>query len=418
MTRKILAIAVAATLTMLSCDSDSTKAQKQKAQKHVLRATQKISYEVKEFTIEKNNALVDLFINIGLDKTKAHQCALKFSSVIDPRSLRPGQKYKVTFLGDSPRKLELELNKAKKASINIETMQAQLIEKKTETTAKFATFKITSSLWESAISAGFDPALVDSLADIFAWDIDFNVELRSGDEFSMIYEVTSLQSGEAVSYGRILAAHGNVSGKERWAIWYRCGKNEGYYDLEGKSLKKAFLRSPLRFTRISSKFSHARYHPILRIVRPHLGVDYAAPTGTPVWSVADGTVTYAGWKGGYGKFVEIRHVSGYSTTYGHFSGFAHGVKKGARVRQGQTIGYVGATGQATGPHLDFRMKKNGKFVNPLSQPNVKMPPLAAECSSDFLSRSVELAALLTSEDKDALSLWYIVREKGEASEGG
>lgn len=416
--RKILVVAVAAMLTMLSCKSNSTKTQEQKGQKLKLQATQIASYNIKEFTVKENNALVDLFINIGLDKAKAHQCAQNFSSAADPRSLKPGQKYKAVYLGGSPKRLELELSKAKKALFDIETMETRIIEKKTETTAKLATIKIESSLWESAINAGFDPVLVDRLADIFAWDIDFNVELRTGDEFSMIYEVTSLQDGEVVNYGRILAAYGNVNGKQRWAIWYKCGENEGYYDLEGKSLKKAFLRSPLRFTRISSRFTHNRYHPILRIVRPHLGVDYAAPQGTPIWAVADGTVVFAGWKGGYGKFIEIRHASGYSTTYGHLSGFAKGIKVGARVKQKQIIGYVGSTGLATGPHLDFRMKKNGKFVNPLSQPNVKIPPLAKECSADFLARSAELAAFLTSKDIDALSLWYIAREKGKSNEGG
>jgi len=416
--RKVVAITLAILFAICSSNCKSEKAKEKKRLKFVLKSAQKPNMEIEEFTVEKNSALVDLFLNTGLDKKKAHLCALKFSEIVDPRSLKPGQKYRVTYVNSEPQRLDLKLSNAKKAVINLETMETQSIERKTKTTAKFASFKVANSLWESAINAGFAPELVDRLADIFAWDIDFNVELRPNDEFSTIYEVTTLENGEAVSYGRILAALGKVNGRDYWAILCRCGKTEGYYNLDGKSLKKAFLRSPLRFTRISSRFTYHRLHPIFRIMRPHLGVDYAAPQGTPVWAIGDGTVVYAGWKGGNGRFIEIRHFSGYSTTYGHLSSIARGVKTGAHVKQGQTIGYVGATGIATGPHLDFRMKKNGKPINPLSQPNVKMPPLSVECLPPFFERSLELAALLTSDDHDALSLWYLARERGEPNEGG
>jgi murein DD-endopeptidase MepM/ murein hydrolase activator NlpD len=231
--------------------------------------------------------------------------------------------------------------------------------------------KIESSLYESMIQLGQSPELTMSFADIFAWQIDFLTEPRPGDTFKLIWEKFYKQ-GEEFSDGRILAAQYLGEGTNHTAIFFEDSEgNEGYYSLKGESLRKEFLRSPLNYRRISSYFSYRRFHPILKYYRPHLGIDYSAPKGTPVASIGDGLVIYAGWKGDYGKFVKVRHTNGYYSSYGHLSGYGKGIRKGVKVKQGQVVGYVGATGLATGPHLDFRVIRNGKFVNFLK---IQIPP--------------------------------------------
>ncbi|MFH1136139.1 MAG: M23 family metallopeptidase [Pseudomonadota bacterium] len=234
--------------------------------------------------------------------------------------------------------------------------------------------RIKNSLWESAVgSCDLDPELIMSFADIFAYDVDFFTEVQEGDEFSLLYE-ENYQGGRRVGSGRILAARFVTGGEVKEAFFHEDARRQsGYYDAEGRSLKKMFLKSPLQYRRISSYFSRSRLHPILKIRRPHLGVDYSAPTGTPVEALGSGVISFAGRKGGYGNFIVINHGSNFTTMYGHLSGFARGIKKGVRVNQGQLIGFVGATGLATGPHLDFRVQEKGSFIDPLS---VRMKPAA------------------------------------------
>jgi murein DD-endopeptidase MepM/ murein hydrolase activator NlpD len=249
---------------------------------------------------------------------------------------------------------------------------------------------IEESLYQSAMAEKIDFELAMALADIFAWDIDFFVDLRPGDRYAFMYE-KHYRDGKVVGNGRITAAHFSTDSIDHRAYRYRVtGRGADYYDKEGNSLRKQFLKSPLRYSRISSGFSKRRLHPILKIYRPHPGIDYAAPTGTPVVSLGDGRVTYKGWKNGYGKFIVIRHNNRYTTTYGHLSRYASGLTKGASVNQGQVIGYVGATGLATGPHLDFRMKKDGRFVDPRKVSFPAARPVPAEHMSDFKERVAKL----------------------------
>lgn len=219
--------------------------------------------------------------------------------------------------------------------------------------------EIKDSLWMSMRQQGLSPQLIMNFSDIFAWNIDFLTEPRNGDTFSVVVEEQTTPKGK-VSDQKILAAlyKGRQTG-EQTAIYFE----KDYYQPNGKSLRKAFLRAPLNFRRISSGFSRKRFHPILRIYRPHLGIDYAAPTGTPVVSLGEGKVIFKGWKGGYGRFIKVRHNRTYTTCYGHLSRYAKKLKVGQKVKQGQVIGYVGSSGLSTGPHLDFRVIKNKKFVN-------------------------------------------------------
>jgi murein DD-endopeptidase MepM/ murein hydrolase activator NlpD len=222
--------------------------------------------------------------------------------------------------------------------------------------------EIHSSLFEAMDAAGEQDSLTIAFAEILAWEIDFYKDVREGDRFKVVAE--KLYKGDQfIQYGPIRALEYQRGEKVIQGIRYK----EGYYNEKGISLRRAFLKVPLRFSRISSKFSRARKHPILGGVRPHFGVDYAAPPGTPIWAVADGTVTSCGWSGGFGNLVTLRHMSGYTTYYGHLSGFGPGIRKGARVRQKQIIGYVGSTGLSTGPHLDYRLAKDGHFRNPLRE---------------------------------------------------
>jgi murein DD-endopeptidase MepM/ murein hydrolase activator NlpD len=229
---------------------------------------------------------------------------------------------------------------------------------------------LNTSLSEDMYHFGVGDALVAKLADIFAWDINFFIDPRKGDRFEVLFE-KYYREGRFVAYGNILAAKYVNAGREMYAIAFDDPDDGlGYYDLDCKSVQKQFLKAPLRFQRVSSGYSYHRRHPVLGIVRPHLGIDYAAPTGTPVYAAADGVVRTAGWNDGYGKFVRIAHGGSYQTCYGHLHQIRPGIRRGVRVKQGELIGRVGATGLATGPHLDYRMRMGARFVNPLT---VRLP---------------------------------------------
>lgn len=241
---------------------------------------------------------------------------------------------------------------------------------------------IESSLYVSITEAGGSPQLVNELADIYAWVIDF-FGLQKGDAYKLVYTTYEVQ-GQPAGFGEIKAASFTHLGRENLAFRYNQGKGPEYFDECGNSLRKTFLKAPLRFSRISSRFSYSRLHPILKIRRPHLGVDYAAPRGTPVVSVGDGVVVSVSYSGGAGRMVKIQHNSNYLTAYLHLSGYGPGIEAGATVQQGQVIGYVGSTGLSTGPHLDFRFYKNGVPVDPLKIEPGSADPIKPELHGAYL----------------------------------
>jgi murein DD-endopeptidase MepM/ murein hydrolase activator NlpD len=255
-----------------------------------------------------------------------------------------------------------------------EDLEADLVTRSYETRAAVVTGRIESSLFEAVEAAGEGDELAVDLADIYAWDVDFNTEIQPGDSFRVVFEKQFLE-GTFVRNGSILAAELTRGDRVLRAFRHEGAGGAGYYDAEGRPMRRAFLRSPLHFTRISSRFGRSRLHPILNVRRPHLGVDYAAPTGTPVSATGDGVVIAAGWDGGLGRSVRIRHPNGYETLYGHLSRIA--VRRGQRVSQGTRIGAVGATGLATGPHLDYRMRRDGRFIDPLRLRSAPAEPVAA-----------------------------------------
>lgn len=255
---------------------------------------------------------------------------------------------------------------------------------------------VDHSLFQAIEEGGGSAQLVFGLVDIFASEFDFAADAQPGDRLRMLVE--KRYAGEDfVDFGRIIAAQYLSDARMLTAIGFERNHTFGHYDLEGRSLRKTFLKSPLEFTRITDAFSYARLHPILGGVRPHLAVDYGAPLGTPVHSVAAGVVVDAGWQGGYGNSVRVRHEAGYETMYNHLARLGAGVRKGAYVRQRQVVGFVGSTGLSTGPHLDFRVARHGLFVNPLTERFLPGEPLAASERPAFLRHARALVARLEAE---------------------
>jgi hypothetical protein len=241
---------------------------------------------------------------------------------------------------------------------------------------------IDKSLFQSLVDLGEGPHLVNELADIFAWDFDFSSQARPGDEFRMVFEKFYDRDG-FVRYGMILAAQYRSAARDLTALYFEDDDGYGdYFTLDGNSVRRTFLRAPVKYSHISSRYTRSRLHPILKIRRPHYGIDYAAPSGTPVWAVADGVVEGIGWSGGFGRLIRVRHNNGYVSYYGHLSRFG-AVERGSQVRQKQVIGYVGESGLATAPHLDYRLKTKGKFVDPLRVKFPKGEPISVSARDRF-----------------------------------
>ena len=256
--------------------------------------------------------------------------------------------------------------------------------------------KVQRSLWDAVESGAVAPAVLLDLVQIFESDFDFTADTRAGDQFRLLVE-TRYAQGVPVDHGRVLAAQYVSDGRVLTGVGFDGADRFAYYDPDGRSLKKMFLRSPLQFSRISSGFTYRRPHPILGGVRPHLAIDYAAPTGTPVWAVADGVVQFAGRMGGNGIQVRLRHRGGYDTYYNHLSRIAPGVRRGVRVSQKRVIGYVGSTGLSTGPHLDYRVSHGGTFVNPLGEKFLPGEPIAKARRAQFLEHARALVQRLEQE---------------------
>ena len=289
---------------------------------------------------------------------------------------------------------EIDLTSALRISREGESFVASMIERPLEVRRQTAYGRIESTLFESAAEAGLPDKTVMNLAGIFAWDVDFVLDIRQGDDYYVLYEQL-YQDGEYLGDGEIIAAEFNNNGRTIQAIRYvdKEGRSD-YYTPDGKSIRKAFLRAPVDF-RVSSSFNPNRRHPVLKTVRPHRGTDYAAPSGTPIKAAGDGKVIFRGVKSGYGNVVILQHGGNITTLYAHMSRFEPKVRNGSRVRQGQTIGYVGKTGLVTGVHLHYEYRLNGVHRNPRT---VKLPqadPIKAEYRDDFLaSAEVVLDELL------------------------
>lgn len=312
--------------------------------------------------------------------------------------LKPGESLRIFHVDDRVTGLERQLSESERLQIERreEGYATHIIENPLEKDVRTANGVITSSLFEAAKSAGISDQTALAIADVFAWDIDFVLDVQSGDRFVVTYEQLS-QDGEYLRDGPLLAVKFVNQGREYRAVRYTDPDGTArYYTPDGRSLKKAFLRAPLEFTRVSSRFNPSRRHPVLNRIRAHRGVDYAAPTGTPVRAAGDGRVQFRGQKGGYGNVVELVHAGGVTTVYGHLSRFARSLKAGQRVSQGQVIAYVGKSGLATGPHLHYEYRVRGVHKDPQKVPLPNAAPLDEALRADFLAQTAPLLAGLDS----------------------
>jgi len=331
------------------------------------------SFYVVESTVGAGQYLSSILSGYGVKLGAVDTIARNAKPVFDVRKIRQGNKFVIFQTPDSTHKALYFVYENSPILYTVfelfDSLRVYQGEKEVVYQMKTVQGEIQSSLWNAMKASGLDPMLALNLENVYAWTIDF-FSLQKGDRFRLVYDEIYVDS-TSVGLGNIYAAQFDYYGKEILAFRFEKNDSTGYYNEKGENLQKQFLKAPLKFSRISSHFSGGRMHPILRIVRPHHGVDYAAPKGTPVMSIGEGTVISKGWIGGGGNAVKIRHNSVYTTQYMHLSGYADGISVGARVRQGQVIGFVGATGLATGPHLDFRVYKGGSPVNPLT---VESPP--------------------------------------------
>ena len=347
-------------------------------------------------TVDDGDTLDSVFIEGGLDRPQSAFLNREFGQFIDLRRLRPGHlvrfHYDETDAVDSVQMKVIgwgEIDAIREGgAFRVTGRQAQ-----TREVDSIVSANIDSSLYEALTLAGESPQLVQELVDVFQWDVDF-FALQRGDSFSMVVK-KRFAGSELIGYGPIVAARFTHSGQTFEAFRQETPDGRaGYYSRTGSPLRKQFLRAPLQFTRITSHFTKSRFHPLLHYFRPHHGVDYGAPVGTPVMTTADGVVVENRYKGGEGNFVRIRHTSRIDTYYLHLSRFAKGIRPGKRVMQGEVIGYVGATGLATGPHLDYRVNDGGTWLDPLKLKSITPDPLRGDVVAAFRANVARLGPRL------------------------
>lgn len=347
--------------------------------------------------IKPNGFLSHILLEHGISMQEIDQLVRNSASVFDVRTIRAGNNYTLFCDADSIARVRYLVYEHDPTTCYIfsftDSLNITLFRKEIRKIIRYSSGTIETSLWESMIAGGLHPSLVAELSDIFAWTVDF-FGLQKGDSFKVIYEEMFIDN-ESLGAGKIFGAQFTWAGKTITAIPFIQDGKETFFDTEGNSLRKAFLKSPLQFARITSRFSANRMHPVLRIRRPHHGVDYAAPVGTPVHAIGDGRVVSAGTENGSGKMVRIVHNSVYSTAYLHLSRLGQGIYQGAFVKQNDIIGYVGSSGLSTGPHLDFRFYQNGSPVDPLKVDAPPVEPVSEENRARFEKNKIVVLSLLT-----------------------
>ena len=355
------------------------------------------SFRIFEGRIRPNQFLSDVLVQNGLPFERVQEAVQEARKVMDIRKIISGNRYTAFCTHDSIKNLKYFIYEHSPSDYYIFAFNDSVkVSKKTKavrTEIRSSTGVISTSLWDAMKETKVNPMMAIELSEIFAWSIDF-FGLQTGDRFNVIYEESFVDS---ISTGitKIFGAYFGHMGVSFYAIPFVQDGVESFFDEEGNSLRKAFLKAPLRFSRISSRFSGSRLHPILKIRRPHYGIDYAAPIGTPVYAIGDGIITRTSFEGQAGRMVSIKHNSVYSTAYLHLRNFAAGVAPGAYVKQGQVIGYVGSTGLSTGPHLDFRFYKNGHPVDPLRVESPPVEPVKPENMAEFMKKKEIMVGLLS-----------------------
>ncbi|NJM16463.1 MAG: peptidoglycan DD-metalloendopeptidase family protein [Bacteroidales bacterium] len=332
------------------------------------------SFYVHQGRVGRNQNLSLVLRDYHVPYSVINKVALACDTIFDVRKIKYGNPYMIYLGKDSlatPHFFIYGHSPTQYLKVSLsESIQASLIEFPVSVKLERSHGVIETSLWNTLVDNSLDPNLANELSEIYAWSIDF-FGLQKGDSFNIVYQKQYVDTNY-VGLGKVITASLTHQDSSYYAFWFEQDSTGDYFDIEGNSLRKAFLKAPLRFSRVSSRFSNNRFHPVLKIHRPHHGVDYAAPAGTPVYAIGDGKIIKKGYESGGGNYVKIKHNGTYTTVYMHLSRFASGLSVNQQVKQGQVIGYVGSTGLATGPHLDFRFYRNGQPIDPLK---VEAPPV-------------------------------------------
>ncbi|MDX5422990.1 MAG: peptidoglycan DD-metalloendopeptidase family protein [Hymenobacteraceae bacterium] len=371
--------------------------------------------EIVEGVVERGENLSEILSNYNISPTTVHHLAKKAKEVFNVRRIATNRSYTILHSLDSAQTARYFIYEPNAVEYVIYDLRGDLAVTKEKREVKIIertlAGEIKRSLFESIVEAGGSPQLVNRFADIYAWRLDLN-RIQPGDKFKLIYD-EKVVNGTTIGYGELKAAFFEHEGDPIYAIAFDQGNGNVYYDQDGKSLKKAFLREPLEYSRISSRYTMRRFHPVQKRYKPHLGTDFAARAGTPIRTVGDGVVLEARYTRGNGYYVKIKHNKTYTTQYLHMSKFAKGIRAGKRVKQGQTIGYVGSTGLATGPHLCYRFWKNGKQVDALK---VKLPaadPVLKKNMDKFTAVKEETLSRLQAIDITNIKPDLLASEEGK-----
>ncbi|MEI6047563.1 MAG: peptidoglycan DD-metalloendopeptidase family protein [Bacteroidota bacterium] len=355
------------------------------------------SFDLVSGHIKPNGFLSEILIDHGVSMKEIDEAIKNSKAVFDVKKIRAGNNYILFCDRDSIARARYLVYEHDPVTCYIFSFNDSLnitpFRKEIKSEIKYVSCTIETSLWDAMIAGGLQPSLTIELSDIFAWTVDF-FGLQKGDNFKVIYEELYIDD-KSLGTGKIYGARFNRPGSSIAAIPFIQDGKESYFDADGNSLRKAFLKAPLLFSRISSRFSSGRMHPILRIRRPHFGVDYAAPVGTPVHSIGNGRIISAGNENGSGRIVKIQHNSVYATAYLHLSRFGAGIAPGVFVRQNDIIGYVGSSGLSTGPHLDFRFYRNGSPVDPFKVDAPPVEPVSKENMLKFEKIKTVILSLLS-----------------------
>lgn len=405
---RFLGILTLATLVLNSCTKENNNEGEEVFQEE-LESNVKYGFPIDDYrvvvdTVRSNETLSDILGRYNVSPSTVHQLVQRAEDVFSVRSIRPNKQYTLLFCSDDstamPQYFIYEKNRAEYAVFDFsDSIQVTLEEHPQENRMDIYENTINKSLWHSFVEHGKTPALAMEMASVYQWAIDF-YNIKKGDSYKIAYTQDYVEDMPVGNIKPIASAFTHQD-STYYAFWFESGNTKGYFDENGASLHKAFLKAPLKFTRISSTFTGSRMHPVLKYRRAHRGVDYAAPTGTPVRSVGNGVVIKKGFqRGGAGNYVKIKHNKTYTTVYMHFVRHVKGLREGQRVGQGDIIGYVGMTGSATGPHLHYGVIKDGDYINPLSMKLPPSEPLKGELLNQFMIERDSLMMLIKVNPKE------------------
>ena len=376
------------------------------------------SLEIVEGVVESGETLSTLLEAYNIPSTTVHDLAQKAKGVHNVRALRRGRGYTLLHTSDAARTARYLIYEPNEIEYVIYDLRDSLAvtrhERPIDVVERELVGEIHGSLYQSILNAGGSAQLVDKLADIYAWRLDLN-HMQAGDTFKLIFEEKQV-SGKTIESGKLKAAFIEHNGKPLYAIGFDQGKGISYFDQDGQSFKKAFLKEPVEYSRVSSRYTNRRFHPVQKRFKAHLGTDFAAPQGTPIRTVGDGVVLEAGRSLGNGNYVKIQHNKTYTTQYLHMSRFAKGIRRGSRVSMGQTIGYVGSTGLSTGPHLCYRFWKNGQQVDALKEKLPLAEPVAKAYQTAFQATKEQIVDRMEAMERTATREEMLAARKAEADD--